>query len=240
MLSSSIKQSILTFLEDKTPVSIEPVIVDPEYLYLDIVSRVKYNISATTKTPSQLVSNVVTAITSFNTSYLSDFGADLRFSKLSAAIDAADVSIISNDTQVRISKRITPTPLVSFSSNWSFENRLHDEDIRYVLPVGHEPIVSSTAFVYDGYTAYINDNGVGTLYIYTINNGNTTVLNNNVGTVNYETGEIKITNLIVDSYDTDSIKIYARTENADIDTLTNKILLIDNEDISVVVTGIRI
>jgi hypothetical protein len=240
ILSSSTKQSILTFLEDKTPVSIEPVIVDPEYLYLDIISRVKYNISATTKTTSQLVSNVVTAITAFNTSYLSDFGADLRFSKLSAAIDDADVSIVSNDTQVRISKRITPTPLVSFSANWSFENRLHDEDIRYVLPVGHEPIVSSTAFVYDGYTAYINDNGVGTLYIYTINNGNTTVLNNNVGTVNYETGEIKITNLIVDSYDTDSIKIYGRTENADIDTLTNKILLIDNEDISVVVTGIRI
>ena len=50
----------------------------------------------------------------------------------------------------------------------------------------------------------------------------------------------KITGLIVDSYDTDTIKIYARTENADIDTLTNKILLIDNEDISVVVTGIRI
>ena len=67
MLSSSIKQSILTFLEDKTPVSIEPLIVDPEYLYLDIISRVKYNISATTKTPSQLVSNVITAITSFNT-----------------------------------------------------------------------------------------------------------------------------------------------------------------------------
>ena len=240
ILSSSTKQSILTFLEDKTPVSIEPVIVDPEYLYLDIISRVKYNISATTKTSSQLVSNVVTAITAFNTSYLSDFGADLRFSKLSAAIDDADVSIVSNDTQVRISKRITPTPLVSFSANWSFENRLHDEDIRYLLPVGHEPIVSSTAFVYDGYTAYINDNGVGTLYIYTINNGNTTVLNNNVGTVNYETGEVSITGLIVDSYDTDSIKIYARTENADIDTLTNKILLIDNEDISVVVTGIRI
>jgi len=239
-LSSNLKQSILDFLKDKTPLSIEPIIVDPEYLYLDITSRVKYNLSATTKTSSQLVSNVITAITAFNTSSLSDFGSDLRFSKLSAAIDAADTSIVSNDTQVRISKRIAPTPLVSFSANWSFENRLHDEDIRYVLPVGHEPIVSSTAFVYDGYTAYINDNGVGTLYIYTINNGNTTVLNNNVGTVNYETGEVSITGLIVDSYDTDSIKIYARTENADIDTLTNKILLIDNEDISVVVTGIRI
>ena len=239
-LSSSLKESILTFLKDKTPVSIEPVIVDPEYLYLDIVSRVKYNLSATTKTATQLVSNVVTSITAFNTSSLSDFGSDLRFSKLSAAIDAADASIVSNDTKVRISKRITPTPLVSYSANWSFENQLYNEDIRYLLPVGHEPIISSSAFVYDGYTAYINDNGLGTLYVYTIENDVATVLNNNVGSVNYDTGEIKITGLIVDSYDTDSIKIYAKTENADIDTLTNKILLIDNEDISVVATGIRI
>jgi hypothetical protein len=239
-LSSSLKNNILTFLQDKTPLSIEPEIVDPEYLYLDIISRVKYNISATTKTPSQLLSDVVTAITAFNTSYLSDFGADLRFSKLSAAIDNADVSIVSNDTEVRISKRIVPTPLVSFSANWSFENQLYSENIRYVLPIGHEPIVSSSAFVYDGYTAYMQDNGTGALYIYTRSNGSTIVLNNNVGSVNYDTGEINITNLIVDSYDTDSIKIYAKTENADIDTLTNKILLIDNEDISVVVTGIRI
>ena len=36
--------------------------------------------------------------------------------------------------------------------------------------------VSSSTFVYDGYAAYINDNGVGTLYIYTINNGKTTIL----------------------------------------------------------------
>jgi len=239
-LSSSVKESILAFLKDKTPLSIEPVIVDPEYLYLDIVSRVKYNLSTTTKTATQLVSNVVTAIAAFNTSSLSDFGSDLRFSKLSAAIDGADASIVSNDTKVLISKRITPTPLVSYSANWSFENQLYSEDIRYLLPTGHEPIVSSSAFVYDGYTAYIQDNGLGTLYVYTIENNVATVLNNNVGSVNYDTGEIKITGLIVDSYDTDSIKIYAKTENADIDTLTNKILLIDNEDISVVATGIRI
>ena len=61
-----------------------------------------------------------------------------------------------------------------------------------------------------------------------------------VGSVNYDTGVISITGLNVDSYSTDSIKIYARTENADIDTLTNKILLIDAEDISVTMTGIRI
>ncbi len=240
LLSDSLKNEIVDFLSDKTSLSVEPEIVNPEYLYLDISSRVKYNINATTKTSSQLVSNVVSAITSFNTSYLSDFGSDLRFSKLSAAIDDADISIISNDTQVRISKRITPNPGISYSERWSFENELYNENVRYVLPAGHEAIVESTPFVYDGYTAYIQDNGIGTLYVYALINNITTVLNNNVGTVDYNTGLISINNLIVDSYTTDAIKIYARTENADIDTLTNKILLIDPEDINVIMTGIRI
>ncbi len=239
LLSESLKNEIVDFLSDKTSLSVEPLIVNPEYFYLDIASRVKYNINQTTKTYSQLVSNVVTAITAFNTSYLSDFGSDLRFSKLSAAIDAADVSIISNDTQVRISKRITPSPGVSYSETWSFENQLHSENVRYVLPIGHEPIVSSSAFVYDGYTAYLQDNGNGVLQVYTTINGLSTILAT-VGSVNYDTGVISITGLNVDSYSTDSIKIYARTENADIDTLTNKILLIDAEDISVTMTGIRI
>ena len=239
LLSNSLKNEIVDFLSDKTSLSVEPLIVDPEYFYLDISSRVKYNINQTTKTPSQLVSNVVTAITGFNTSYLSDFGSDLRFSKLSAAIDAADVSIISNDTQVRISKRITPTPGTNYTETWSFENQLHSENVRYVLPIGHEPIISSSAFVYDGYTAYLQDNGNGVLEVYTTINGLSTILAT-VGSVNYDTGLISITGLNVDSYSTDSIKIYARTENADIDTLTNKILLIDAEDISVTMTGIRI
>lgn len=239
LLSNSLKNEIVDFLSDKTSLSVEPLIVDPEYFYLDISSRVKYNVNQTTKTPSQLLSNVVTAITAFNTSYLSDFGSDLRFSKLSAAIDAADVSIISNDTQVRISKRITPTPGTNYTETWSFENQLHSENVRYVLPIGHEPIISSSAFVYDGYTAYLQDNGNGVLEVYTTINGLSTILGT-VGSVNYDTGLISITGLNVDSYSTDSIKIYARTENADIDTLTNKILLIDAEDISVTMTGIRI
>ena len=216
ILSESLKNEIIDFLSDKTSLSVEPEIVNPEYFYLDISSRVKYNINATTKTNSQLVSNVVTAITAFNTSYLSDFGSDLRYSKLSAAIDAADVSIISNDTQVRISKRIKPNPGVSYSETWSFENELHSENVRYVLPVGHEPIVSSSAFVYDGYTAYLRDNGNGVLEVYTTINGESTILET-VGSVDYNTGTISITGLNVDSYSTDSIKIYAKTENADIE-----------------------
>ena len=239
IMSTAQKEEVINFLSDKTPMSIDPVIVDPEYLYVNVISKVTYNINATTKTSGQIKNLVVSAINTFNNNFLSNFGSDLRQSKLLSAIDNADVSIVSNDTQLRISKRIVPLPGTSFKANWSFENPLYSENVRYVLPVGHEPIVYSEAFVYDGYNSFIQDNGVGSLIVYTTSDGTTTSLGT-IGTVNYDTGEINITDLVVDSYDGDYIRIYAKLENSDITTVTNKILLIDNGDISVSTVGTRI
>jgi hypothetical protein len=239
IMTTAQKEEVINFLSDKTPMSIDPIIIDPEYLYVNVISKVTYNINATTKTAGQIKNLVVSAINTFNNNFLSNFGSDLRQSKLLATIDDADVSIVSNDTQLRISKRIVPTPGVSFKANWSFENPLYSENVRYVLPVGHEPIVYSETFVYDGYNAFIQDNGVGSLIVYTTRDGTTTSLGT-IGTVNYDTGEINITDLVVDSYDGDYIRIYAKLENSDIATVTNKILLIDNGDISVSTVGTRI
>lgn len=241
VLSTSSKQEILNFLSDKTPISIDPVIVDPEYLYLQVDTKVKYNINATLSTASDIKVIVSDAIAQFSNTNLSTFSSDLRVSKLIGTIDSADASIVSNDTRIKILKRISPTPLVAFNSNWSFENKLYSEEVRYVLPTGHEPVVSSDAFTYNGYTAFIQDNGVGNLYVYTKEqNNNTTVLQESVGSVNYETGEINISNLIVDSYENNYIKIYAKLENSDVDITTNKILLIADEDVLINVTGIRV
>jgi hypothetical protein len=238
-MTTAQKEEVINFLSDKTPMSIDPIIIDPEYLYVNVVSKVTYNINVTTKTSGQIKNAVITAINTFNNNYLSNFGSDLRQSKLLAAIDSADVSIVSNDTQLRISKRIVPLPGTSYKANWSFENPLYNENVRYVLPVGHEPIVYSEAFVYNGYNAFIQDNGVGSLVVYTTSDG-TTISLGTIGTVNYDTGEINITDLVVDSYDGDYIRIYAKLENSDITTVTNKILLIDNGDISVSTVGTRI
>ncbi len=241
VLSTSAKQEILNFLSDKTPISIDPVIVDPEYLYLQVDTKIKYNINATLSTASDIKVIVSDAIAQFSNTNLSTFSSDLRVSKLIGTIDSADASIVSNDTRIKILKRISPTPLVAFNSNWSFENKLYSEEVRYVLPTGHEPVVSSDAFTYNGYTAFIQDNGVGNLYVYTKEqNNNTTVLQESVGSVNYETGEINISNLIVDSYENNYIKIYAKLENSDVDITTNKILLIADEDVLINVTGIRV
>ena len=240
VLSTSTKNELLNFLSDKTPISIDPVIVDPEYLYLQVDTKVKYNINATLGTANDIKVIVSDAISQFSNNNLSTFSSDLRVSKLIGTIDASDESIVSNDTRIKIIKRIVPTPTVPFSANWSFENKLYSEDVRYILPIGHEPVVSSDAFTYKGYNCFIQDNGVGNLYVYTKEDNTTTVLQESIGSVDYETGEINISNLIVDNYDRAYIKIYAKLENSDIDITTNKILLIADEDVLINVTGIRV
>jgi hypothetical protein len=240
VFSTSAKQEILSFLSDKTPISIDPIIIDPEYLYLDVSTRVKYNVNSTVLSPDEIKVLVANSITTFSNTNLSTFSSDLRVSKLIGAIDDSDPSVVSNDTKIKMIKRISPVALVPFSSNWSFENELYSENVRYILPVGHEPIVSSSAFTYNGSTAYIQDNGVGNLYVYTIANGASNVLQASVGSVNYTTGEININGLLVDSYEGDYIKIYAKLENSDVDILTNKILLIDGQDVNINIIGIRV
>lgn len=239
IVSASLKRQMLSFLADKTPIAIEPVIVDPEYMYVEVSTKVKYDLNKTILTSNQIRNYVVSAITTFSDQNLSNFSSDLRVSKLVGAIDAADESIISNDTKIRIAKRISPINGVPFKQVWSFENELYSENVRYQLPIGHEPIISSTTFQYNGYTAQIQDNGLGNLYVYTTIDGQNTILQPSVGSVNYTTGEVNLTNLVVSSYEGDYIKVFAKLENSDIDILTNKILLIAQEDVKVSVTGIR-
>ena len=61
----------------------------------------------------------------------------------------------------------------------------------------------------------------------------------NVGTVNYESGMVKIVGLKIESYDGISIKIYARTDSKDIISYARTILTINPEDINITVRAIR-
>ena len=60
----------------------------------------------------------------------------------------------------------------------------------------------------------------------------------NIGSVNYTTGEVRISNLLIDSYESKTVKIYAKTVTADIVAPPGKIILIKNEDIQLTVVGI--
>ena len=238
-ISDSLKREIISYLSLKS-LTTEPIIIDPEFLYVSVVSKVYFNINNTTNTTGQITTNIKQNIIDFGTNNLVNFGDDLRYSKMLAVIDSADESIKGNDTDVFIIKRWSPVAQIPQTLIFSYDNELHNEEVLYELPNGHELTVRSSTFTYlhtDGntYDCYIGDNGLGALHVYTnqLINGIVTrkILNSNIGTVDVYTGAVSFT-VTVNSYIGSYISIYGTTKDRDLSANKNKFLIIDGADIN--------
>ena len=62
---------------------------------------------------------------------------------------------------------------------------------------------------------------------------------NNIGSVDYETGQVNITNLRISSFFNDFLKVHAIPETLDIQTSKNTILNILEPDVSINIEQIR-
>jgi hypothetical protein len=97
-------------------VTVTPEFVDPDYNYLNIDAKVTYDPSATTKTPGEIQTAVKAAIYLFSINNLNTFNSYFKISRLMRDIDNADTSILSNQIDVRIEKRLEP--VLSSSRNY--------------------------------------------------------------------------------------------------------------------------
>lgn len=236
LVSDSLKEDIIAYLKTKS-ITTEPIIVDPEYLYVEVDTTVLYDPKLTTKTTGAITTLVKNAIQGYDSTYLTEFGNDLRKSKLVRLIDDSDTSIISNQTSLRAVYKISPIRSIKNKYKISFGNAL-DRTTLYAYNSGETRVIDSTAFTYYKsdigvfYTAYISDDGKGNLVIYYISPTNPfEILESNIGTVDYANGYLEF---YINPYAyTNTIDIYARTAADDI-TVNNAIFLkIDYSKINV-------
>ena len=103
----------------------------------------------------------------------------------------------------------------------------------------HKAAIKSSQFTYDGRTAFIQDNGEGVLQIIRTTSTGFVYLNRNIGSVDYTTGRVVITNLNVSAYVGTEIKIYGRTLSKDITAPKDRIITIREQDINIAVYGVR-
>lgn len=245
LISDSLKINIVNFLKLKN-LTTEPIIVDPEFFYIQATCSVLYNSSLTSKSSAQVKALAETAIIDYGTNNLTEFGSDLRYSKLISDIDNSDTSIVSNETKLKMIKRWSPVVGTSESLTFSFENELYHETTLYALPQGHEHAFQSSYFTYTHtdnleYSCYIGDDGLGNLNIYTIQVisgvSTRTSLNSSVGSVDYTTGAILL-NTTITAYSGNHISLYGLLKNNDIYATKNKFLLIESQDINMSITDI--
>jgi hypothetical protein len=253
------------FLRSRSSVAIEPLFVSPDYTYLYVNTNIKYNINLTGLNPEDIRTNVIDSILNHASINLNNFGRTLRYSRFIRDVDAAETSIISNETQVELVKYLTPvlsttatsTPtstsgsLVSLATSGvvsSGQNVTIDfkNPLRNDVPgkgaehlIGDIHIVSSSTFTYNGLAnCRLEDNGDGIMRI--INTSGTqhrTILD--IGTVDYDTGIIRIDNFNITNYTGTSLKVYAKPRNLDITSSQNVILNILENDVDVTIEQIR-
>lgn len=223
------KKDIEDFAKLRAPLSITPVVVDPEFLYVDISSTVRYNPNDTTKSDNEIQGVVITALSDFAANNINDFDTKLRLSKLSAAIDASDPSILNNDTEALLEKRIVPQLGQNETFVLSYNNEIYREiPLSGSFVDGTSPI-RSTTFTYEGTTGCsFRDDGSGIIQVVQDSSGGLEIIEASIGTVDYKTGTVKINGFKTSAYTGGSIKVFANPVSRTIMSSKNIILSYNN------------
>ena len=235
ILSNTNKSEYVRYLSDKSPLTIEPIFIDSEFLYAETIVDVNFSRKFTNKSNAQLEVLIRDAIASYNSINLDDFGDTLRSSRLSAAIDEVDDGIVSNSLCVNPIIEYAPTLNITLNPRFKFETQL-------VKPYPYRPVngftnfkpsVVSSTFTYKNVLSKLQDDGSGNMQVVSASSINTEILNPTIGTVDYTTGDVKLINFAVESFTGDAIKIYAASASSNITAPKSRILSIRDEDITI-------
>ena len=235
------KQQYKEFIDQRTPVSIESVIIDPEFSYIEVSSHIHYNVNSTNATPSDIKSSVLSSIETFANNTLQDFEKTLRYSKLVSAIDDADSSILSNETNVRIYKNFIPTLNTATDAVLNYQNKLKQgPKLNTTTRVStYVAAIQSEAFTFGSSPGFFIDNGDGLLQIVTSIGDAFSVLDPDVGIVDYNTGKVTIKAAVIAAYTGSGIKVYARPYEQEIAAKLNTILRLESADATLTIAQAR-
>ena len=188
-LTSLTKKDITDKLKKYMVASVQPVIVDPSVLYIELTSKIFYNSLITDETPAQVRDKVIGSVQSYlDTSDTEKFNGKFRYSKIVGVIDDTERSINSNLTSVMMRKDFYPTLNSTFYYEVCFQNEF-DTDC-------DDPVLSSTGFrvtEYPNFDVYVEDRS-GKIVLYRLDTvtGEKVVLDSDIGDIDYVNGELKM------------------------------------------------
>ena len=208
-------------------VTITPEIVDPDILRVIVKTVIQYDPSKITTTPEVLVAKIQALYNVLNTTYIGDFLQSLQVSKISNEIINLDDSIVSANTRTNLRIDVNATNQVLDRSSFSFGNRLHESIYAGEGSLGE--VCESTEFNRLGRNIFskFRDDGLGNMQLVDITNDGATIVNPEAGTINYQTGEVAISDF--DPED-GNIGFIAIPESFDVNAIGNTLLQISVGD----------
>jgi len=238
IISTTLANSYVEYLKDKSPLGIEPIFVQTKFVYADMEVDAVYSSKNTEKSAAQLEQIIRTTIQTYSDDNLENFNTTLRKSKLSSLIDQSDDGIQSNS--ITLMPIIEYVPLLNFVQNPTFK---FEAELLKPYPFrssngfsDYKPAFKTSSFDVDGACLYLQDDGLGKVMSVTDDPTNPQVINPNVGTINYKTGEIKLTNFITEGFTGNAIKIMARVKKSDFRAPNGRVFIIRDNDVRVNMT----
>jgi len=220
---SQLKASLLS----RTPLAVDPVLIDPDYTYIIADITTNYDGRRTTENSGSIIQAVRDAITNFSENNLERFGNKLRYSKFVRALDNVGVgSILNNNATIKIQKRLVPNTQRAEKLEIDYNNALRKNSIE------------STQFTYNGFPCFLDDDGNGVITIYRFNQNKEKVfVVPNAGTVDYDAGTVVVNNFLPTDYAGIEMRITAAPESYDVLPVREQILIMNSNDASVTAIG---
>ena len=217
------KAKIRTSILDRTPLGVDPVMIDPVYTYIIPTVKVYYNRTVSSATTSEVESAALTAITNFSTNNIEQFDSRFRFSRFVRALDNLTVAeVLNTDASIKMQRKIIPLLSATQSISILFNNPIK------------ESTIESTQFVFETFNCFLDDDGLGTVRVYRFDDTNAKVIQkSNIGTVNYTTGEIILSNFNIASFVGTQLEINAVPDSLDVTPAREQILIMQASDASV-------
>lgn len=211
-----------------TLVSVTVEFYDPQIYNINLSVKVIYNKTRTTKTPAQLFSLMQSILANYiNTSELFQFGGEFSSSELECLINSLDTSIQTIKIRTTVSLPINLTPIkTSYKLNF---------DLELLKNVNQNFTLLSEYFVYKciRYKVYLfsstNDPRLDKNKIYLKDTLGNILFS--VGTINYTTGEIKVT---LQSNANSNIKITVIPDSGDFQINSGSYPILNIENIEIV------
>ena len=230
-LTSSEKNYISeSIIAPKSMLGVSPVLIDPVYTTVQLNSSVYYNPTLTTSSADQITQLVRQTIIDYNDFNLQKFDGILRYSRLIAAIDNIDKSIINNITTVTLRRIVDIIFNISNKYTVSISNQI------YSSGVPEESVMTNGFYIDDTETAYyIDDDALGNLrlFYYNLQDYSKVFTNLKVGTVDYTTGILVITNLAVTGIVESNFEFIIKPQSNDILSSHNQIVNIETEYLTI-------
>ena len=234
-LSISEKNVVLKKLREYSVAAVQPKIIDPSVLYIDLTSFVYFNPNVTRRSQEEVKNVVLASLTTLNSSgEFNKFGGKFKFSKLGKIIDDSELSITSNITRLKMRKNVTVTLDARVNYKVCYGNRIKKQMT--------SPSVSTSGFKIAGdveNTYYLQDDGNGLLKLFYVKQtGGFEFIDGLWGTVDYDNGDVVINDLVISSTSivNNQLQIFGIPESNDLISLRETYLTLglDNTVVNVV------